>query len=380
MVDREANGGLAGADMRILQKTERKINTVGIDDHELTGLDVVTAAALFNTQKGLVIGTFLEFAHHGKERSIQAAGQMEWFDCKVDDRSKVVGSAQRIETPDGYVIPFSIESGLVYIHSIWVPTAADLQQYPLVFFTSPDIWDASVWDHGVTPALLGEIHQEADDSLLKDSMFDEFGDLYQRVVQHLGIFQDSGPTESGEYTFHAYLHQTNPAEVDWKSLGPYFGWQSEQGSQYTYKVTSRFGGTVSQHDYLKKYFKSRNPVFNIPRRNGPVAAETLSSDTSVINDGSTMTQFFVGKDTLVCDAYGIKSQKQFINTLYDNIKTRGATDTILTDGGKYEISKEVADLVRSLFIKQYESEPYLQHQNKAEQHYGVVNWFMLVPS
>ena len=41
-------------------------------------------------------------------------------------------------------------------------------------------------------------------------------------------------------------------------------------------------------------------------------------------------------DTLVCGANGIKSQKQFINTPYDNIKTRGAMDTIITDGGKYD--------------------------------------------
>ena len=83
-----------------------------------------------------------------------------------------------------------------------------------------------------------------------------------------------------------------------------------------------------------------------------------------------------GKDTLVCDAYGIKSQKQFINTLYDNIKYRGAMHTIITDGGKYEISRRLADLLRSLFIKQYESEPYDQHQNKAEQCYHVVKRYI----
>ena len=66
MVDRGASGGLAGADMRILQKTDRKINIVGIDDHELTGLDVVTAAAPFDTQKGAIIGIFNEYAHLGK--------------------------------------------------------------------------------------------------------------------------------------------------------------------------------------------------------------------------------------------------------------------------------------------------------------------------
>ena len=67
MVDRGANGGLAGADMRVLQKTDKKINIVGIDDHELTGLDAVTAASLFDTQKGPVIGIFHEYAHLGKE-------------------------------------------------------------------------------------------------------------------------------------------------------------------------------------------------------------------------------------------------------------------------------------------------------------------------
>ena len=51
-------------------------------------------------------------------------------------------------------------------------------------------------------------------------------------------------------------------------------------------------------------------------------------------------------------------------------------DTIITDCGKYKMSKKVADLLRSLFIEQYESEPCHQHQNKAEQHYGVVKRYI----
>ena len=66
LIDRGANGDLAGADMRILQKTDRKINIVVIDHHVLTALDVVTAPVLFETQKGPVIGSFLEYAHLGK--------------------------------------------------------------------------------------------------------------------------------------------------------------------------------------------------------------------------------------------------------------------------------------------------------------------------
>ena len=95
LIDRGANGGLAGADMRVIHTTPRKINIVGIDDHELTGLNVVTAAALLDTQKGPIIGIFHEYAHLGKGKSIHASGQLEWFNCQVDDRSKIVGGAQR---------------------------------------------------------------------------------------------------------------------------------------------------------------------------------------------------------------------------------------------------------------------------------------------
>ena len=74
------------------------------------------------------------------------------------------------------------------MQSIRIPTDNDLKQYPPVFFTSPDTWDASVLDHGITASLLEEINQESDDSLLQDSIFDEFGELHHRVTQQLNIF------------------------------------------------------------------------------------------------------------------------------------------------------------------------------------------------
>ena len=52
LVDRGANGGLAGSDMCVIHKTHRKINIQGIDNHEVTGRDVVTAATLLNTSLG----------------------------------------------------------------------------------------------------------------------------------------------------------------------------------------------------------------------------------------------------------------------------------------------------------------------------------------
>ena len=91
LVERGANGGLAGSDMRVIHKTHRKINIQGIDNHEVTGLDVVTAATLLNTSQGKVIGIFNEYAYLGKGSSIHSSGQLEWFKTNVDENlSKLV--------------------------------------------------------------------------------------------------------------------------------------------------------------------------------------------------------------------------------------------------------------------------------------------------
>ena len=74
LVDRGANGGLAGSDMHVIHRTYRKINIQGIDNDEVTGLDVVTAATLLNTSQEKVIGIFNEYAYLGKGSSIHSSG------------------------------------------------------------------------------------------------------------------------------------------------------------------------------------------------------------------------------------------------------------------------------------------------------------------
>ena len=133
MVDRGANGGLAGSDMHVIHKTHLKINIQGIDNHEVTGLDVVTAATLLNTSQGKVIGIF-----NGKGSSIHSSGQLEWFKTNVDEKSVKVGGTQLITTLDGYSVPLLIKDGLAYATSLGRPTDQDIDTYPHVFFTSPD--------------------------------------------------------------------------------------------------------------------------------------------------------------------------------------------------------------------------------------------------
>jgi hypothetical protein len=52
----------------------------------------------------------------------------------------------------------------------------------------------------------------------------------------------------------------------------------------------------------------------------PVATNTIYSDTLVIDCGITSSQLFVGTKTHTADVYPIKSGKQFVNTLLDNIE------------------------------------------------------------
>ena len=98
LVDRGANGGLAGSDVRILSRSSRKCTVTGIDSHELTRFDVVQCAALVQTNHGIVHLIMNEYACYGKGHTIHSSGQIEWFKNPVDDRSVQVGGKQRICT------------------------------------------------------------------------------------------------------------------------------------------------------------------------------------------------------------------------------------------------------------------------------------------
>ena len=147
MVDRGANGGLAGSDVRILSRSSRKCTVTGIDSHELQGLDGVQCAALVQTNHGIVNLIMNEYACYGKGHTIHASGQVEWLKNSVDDRSGQVGGKQRICTIDGYAMPLTCRGGLMYLSILGKPTDKDLERYPAVHLTGPHEWDPSVLDY-----------------------------------------------------------------------------------------------------------------------------------------------------------------------------------------------------------------------------------------
>ena len=114
-VDRGANGGLAGSDVRVLNTSSRQCTVIGTNNHEMPGVDIVQCVALVNTNHGIVNLIMNEYAYSGKGHSIHSSGQIEWYTNTVDDKSVQVGGQQRIITIDGYSMPLVCKDGLMYL-------------------------------------------------------------------------------------------------------------------------------------------------------------------------------------------------------------------------------------------------------------------------
>ena len=115
LVDHGANGGIAGEDVRIINKTRRQVNVQSIDNHQIVDIPIVTAGAVIPTQHGKVIGIFHQYAYTGMGKSIHLSLQLEAFKNDVIDNSiKVNGGMQCILTADNYVLPLIIKTGLAY--------------------------------------------------------------------------------------------------------------------------------------------------------------------------------------------------------------------------------------------------------------------------
>ena len=78
--------------------------------------------------------------------------------------------------------------------------------------------------------------------------------------------------------------------------------------------------------------------------------DTVFSDVPAIFGGKTIAQFCVGLNTQVCNVYGIKSEKQFVNTLEDIIQECGAPNKLVSDSAQVEISKHMNNILRTLVI------------------------------
>jgi hypothetical protein len=75
LVDRGANGGLLGNDVRILHKTNQSVTITGIDNHQIGDLPIGTGAAYGMTHKGPVILIMHQYACFGHGTTVHSSGQ-----------------------------------------------------------------------------------------------------------------------------------------------------------------------------------------------------------------------------------------------------------------------------------------------------------------
>jgi len=345
----------------------------------------------------------------------------------VDDRSMKCGGRQCITTNDGFVLPLDIINGLPHLRMA-PNTDKEFEELPHVVLTSSAEWDPTVIDHVLsTEDNWYNTIKRLDDGLLK-TPFDEFGNYLGRepttaskslpsipedeqtalqdpepkenpdeppdepqemslreaylVVLNInatylcntneliddGLNDSSDPTPDDDKTTLEIVAPTvKKKPIDYEKFRPYFLDVPIDKIRQTFKVTTQFATNVVQGPNITQTLKSPYPANNVWRRNEPVASDTIYAEEDAVGtNGQRMAQLFIGRKSLVIDVFGMNSTKEFVNTLEDVIRRRGAMDKLITDSAKVEISKRVVDILRALCIDDWQSEPEYQHQNFAE--------------
>ena len=309
-----------------------------------------------------------QMAHTGKGKTIMSSGQMEMFQQTICEKSRKVGGHQCIVTKDGYVIPINIRSGLPYV-TMRPYTDRELDRLPQVHLTSDLDWDPKSLDDEMEDDELWFDSMKDLPTLSADPLFDEFSD-YQHTHDVLEAIMADSVIENSVITdlpmaFKVYERQVRARPVNFEALRPKFGWLPASTIEKTWDSTTQFYCTpMSSH--MKKTYEAPFPALNVHRQNEDLATDYLCADTPAIDEGSIGVQFFVGTTSMVGDVYGVKSQKQFVNTLQDNICRRGAPNRLISDRAQSETSEMVQDILRHLIIGDWQSEPHYQHQNPAE--------------
>ena len=234
LIDRGADGGLAGSDVRILERTGRTVSVTGIDNHELPGLDIVTCAVILHTNHGNVVLIMHEYAYYGRGNTIHSTCQIEWFQKTCDDKSFHVGDKQVIHFLDGYSTPLQCRTDLMYMSLLGKPTDADLNTYPHVLLTGPHEWDPTVLDY-THPITSGD-HTWAPDPSQRgahDPRIDECGNFKGRV-QHT-LTQSSAISHIAQ---HKHAITTKP--IDFEKPRPYFGRVNKNTIEKTFHKTTQW--------------------------------------------------------------------------------------------------------------------------------------------
>ena len=77
LINRGANGNIAGRDTRVIERTSKTIDLSGIDDHTVQNLTIIAAGGVVHTSLGKIIQVVHQVPDMTKEsETILSAGQL----------------------------------------------------------------------------------------------------------------------------------------------------------------------------------------------------------------------------------------------------------------------------------------------------------------
>ena len=146
LIDRGANGCIAGNDTKLLEFTGQSTDLSGIDDHTIRNLKIARVGGVTKSSIGDLIIIINQAAYMPDGRTIISTGQLEYYKTRVNDKSKkITGKTPSIITLEGQEIPMETRKGLPYI-SLRPGTDEEWKILPRVEVTSHHEWDPSVLD------------------------------------------------------------------------------------------------------------------------------------------------------------------------------------------------------------------------------------------
>ena len=213
LVDRGANGGIAGSDTRIIdpELEQGSIDLCGIDNHTVRNLRIVTVGAVAKSNWGEVIIILHQQASMPDGKTILSCGQMEHYKVKVNDKSPAITkTTPTITTVEGCVIPISFINGLPYL-KIRPYTDSEWASLIHVHLTEDKEWDPRILDARISDEWY--LNQPNVTGSTTDSMFDLHGELKEEVVQSQdpnevddGGVEERDKKRTGRREIEAHLH------------------------------------------------------------------------------------------------------------------------------------------------------------------------------
>eukprot|EP00985_Skeletonema_marinoi_P006359 scaffold2754_cov151-Skeletonema_marinoi.AAC.1 len=320
--------------MRLIAYTspERYVNITGVGNHNIPRLRIGTFAAKVQLQDGRwVLMIFHEYGELPNGKTIHSKLQLKDNNCEVYDDPERLAGRQCLITQEGYHIPMDFTQGLAYI-KMHFPTEDEVKNLPCVVMTRDFPWDPSRYDKVKS----NDVPVLPIPTTVPDPIHPGFNHLGEAIEVHYGEC-DVTPTDVVD---------------QYRSL--------ESGSAGTTsgRVTSTGELLPEPSDFIHSAFDlGYNPTYTTE----------LYSHYSLI--GNLNVDYAAQQEDKM---NFVTYRKYFLNVPASTVAhtfdstTRYYRFIPSTNRAKAETSAKVFDILRTLFIQDWTSEPHFHHQNFAE--------------